>query len=343
MRNEILKEDFIFCGGCEKKVGFHLLDKKEVYPVKGEPIEIDARVAVCDECGEEIFHPVYDRINQENAFNVYRKKHNLLLPSEIVEIREMYGLSQRKLSKLLGWGDITIQRYEAGSLPDDAHNLLLKLLKEPDNMGIILEQGRDKLKPKDVEKIKSIIQEHLMANRDKKLEQCVINHSLLNREDISSGFKKFDLERVAAMILFFSENIPDLFKTKLMKCLWFADMLNFKRYAVGISGMQYIHFQHGPVPKAYQYILGLLEEKELIEIASKPIGEFEGEVIVPVERFDESIFNLDELETLSDICEKFKLFTTRQISDFSHEERGYKETRKNEVISYEFAESLSIN
>ena len=39
-----------------------------------------------------------------DAYNVYRKEHKLLLPEEIKKIREQYGLSQRKFSKLLNWG-----------------------------------------------------------------------------------------------------------------------------------------------------------------------------------------------------------------------------------------------
>ena len=69
------------------------------------------------------------------------KKHKLLLPDEIKNIRETYGLSQRSFAKLLNWGEKTIQRYERGSIQDKAHNSLLLFLKNPENMKIFIEEN----------------------------------------------------------------------------------------------------------------------------------------------------------------------------------------------------------
>lgn len=75
-----------------------------------------------------------DNATLTEAYNLYRRKHKLLMPAEIKQIREQYGLSQRSFAKLLNWGDKTIYRYENGSLQDKAHNSLLCFLKKPQNM-----------------------------------------------------------------------------------------------------------------------------------------------------------------------------------------------------------------
>ncbi|MEW6046801.1 MAG: helix-turn-helix domain-containing protein [Bacillota bacterium] len=46
-------------------------------------------------------------------------------------LREKYGPSQQQLAKLLGWGRVTVQRYEKGSLQDIARDLLLRQLEDP--------------------------------------------------------------------------------------------------------------------------------------------------------------------------------------------------------------------
>lgn len=46
-------------------------------------------------------------------------------------LREKYGLSQQQLARLLGWGRVTVQRYEKGALQDTAHDLLLRQLEDP--------------------------------------------------------------------------------------------------------------------------------------------------------------------------------------------------------------------
>lgn len=109
----------------QKEVETTIVTKKESYNVCGEMIDVNAQVLVCAECGEELFSEELDNATLINAYNEYRRRHKLLLPEEIKEIRQQYGLSQRGFSKLLNWGDKTICRYENGSLQDRAHNSLL--------------------------------------------------------------------------------------------------------------------------------------------------------------------------------------------------------------------------
>ena len=123
-----------YCEECGKEVNTKIITKKETYEVCGESIEVEAKVLVCSECGEEFFCEELDNATLVDAYNEYRRRHKLLFPEEIKEIREKYGLSQRGLAKLLNWGDKTIFRYENGFIQDKAHNSLLLFLREPQNM-----------------------------------------------------------------------------------------------------------------------------------------------------------------------------------------------------------------
>ena len=64
--------------------------------------------------------------NLLNARNAYRKSHGLLTSDQIVAIREMYGLSQVDLARLLGWGEATISRYESKAIQDEAYDNILE-------------------------------------------------------------------------------------------------------------------------------------------------------------------------------------------------------------------------
>lgn len=105
-----------YCDNCESEVETKVITKKEVYTVLGEDIEVEAQVLVCSNCNEELFCEELDGATLINAYNEYRRRHKLLLPTEIKQIRELYGLSQRSFAKLLNWGDKTIHRYENGSI-----------------------------------------------------------------------------------------------------------------------------------------------------------------------------------------------------------------------------------
>ena len=90
-----------YCEECKKEVETTIVTKKESYNVCGEMIDVNAQVLVCAECGEELFSEELDNATLINAYNEYRRRHKLLLPEEIKEIRQQYGLSQRGFSKLL--------------------------------------------------------------------------------------------------------------------------------------------------------------------------------------------------------------------------------------------------
>lgn len=123
-----------FCEECGKEVETKIAVKAEIYDVCGEPIDVEARVLVCAECGEELFSEELDNDTLTSAYNEYRRRHKLLYPEEIKKIREQYGLSQRSFAKLLNWNVKTVRRYENGSIQDKVHNNLLLALREQENM-----------------------------------------------------------------------------------------------------------------------------------------------------------------------------------------------------------------
>jgi hypothetical protein len=58
-------------------------------------------------------------------------------------------------------------------------------------------------------------------------------------------------------------------KTKLMKLLWYADFLIFKKYKRSISGAPYWHKEFGPVPVEHDTVLGCGTGLNLISINEK--------------------------------------------------------------------------
>ena len=108
VRQEEVNAMMEYCDACGKEVEAKIVSRQETFNVCGEKITVEAQILVCAECGEELFCEELDSATLVNAYNEYRRKHKLLLPEEIKEIREQYGLSQRSFAKLLNWGDKTI-------------------------------------------------------------------------------------------------------------------------------------------------------------------------------------------------------------------------------------------
>lgn len=132
----------LVCPECLNEEDFLKKEDNIIHEVRGENYNIPVEKFICPDCGGEIIEDDDFDESLLEAFNEYRQKHNMLLPEEIKEIRKKYGLSQRGLSRLMNWGEVTVPRYENGNLQDDAHDQLLKLLKKPQNMLDILEEKR---------------------------------------------------------------------------------------------------------------------------------------------------------------------------------------------------------
>ncbi len=319
-----------------------LIHKNETYVVKREPITIEAQVAICQECGEELFIPKYDDNNLKKAYDIYRKKHNLLSDAKIVDLRQKYQLSQRAFAVLLGCTQATINRYENGAIPDPAYNSLILLMEKAENVKIMLEQRRNELEVKDAQKLEVLLER--MLNEDNRIRDIFGALSILqfNKPNMYSGFKKFDINKVVAMITFFAAHQKELYKTKLMKLLWYADMLYFKRYVQSISGMRYAHLPYGPVPEEHDLLLGVLKASKYIDVVAED-NQCNWEKIVAMTDFDCNCLNEDEKNVLNEVNDYFVNVSAKEISDISHLEDAYKETTRNEFISYEYANDLKLD
>jgi len=335
-----------FCPNCEEYTDVTLGVEKEVYNVRGEPIEIEAEVTACQKCGEKIFDEERDSQNLEKAYSLYRDKHNLLSPDEIRSTREKYGLSQRALSRLLGWGEITIHRYENGAIQDNVHNNFLRFIEDPQNMQKLFEANRNKLPPYTAARLEKRMANLLQEDTEQAFQvsfERLVSHQHV---DLTSGFKEYDLEKFKNMILYLVKRLDGVLKVKLNKLLWYCDFLNFKETSVSITGAQYVRIKLGQVPDHYELIFanmiheGLLSENEIPFNTEEGIV---GEQFTALVEPDESIFSEAEVQVMNFVTDTLRNETSTSIMKKSHREAAYKKCKDGDIISYEYAKELSLS
>lgn len=336
----MMGERILFCPNCDDDRQVKVVERRESYPVRSEEIEILSKVAVCVHCGEGVPDEELDDVTLQLAYETYRRKHDLLGPDEIVGLREKYGLSQRAFARLLGWGEATIARYESGKLPDKAHNVTLKNLRDPMQMERFLETHGDVLTTREREHL----EKHLHQLGEKSLAQRVEKAIILSSDrmpSIYNGYRPLALMRLAHMIVFFAER-TELWKTTLMKLMFYADYLHFKSYAVSISGASYARLPNGPAIHQYKYVLPALEDDGYFRLRPEERGPYEGEVILPTTGFDPSLFSEIELKTMDAVVSKLGRLSAADLSNLSHQEEAWKEVPTGRLIPYSFADSLSL-
>lgn len=322
-----------------------IIKRKAVYPIKGESIEIIEKVRIDLNNNEEIFDEALEDQNLELIYTQYRKRHALLMPNKIKETREKYGVSQRAFSRILGWGEVTIHRYETGALQDRSHNDALVLLENPDNMKILLENNKNKINRKDYINIKKNLQKLMKDDIDNALEENITKKYFNETLDEYCGYSQFNYEKFVNMILFFAVNIKRLFKTKLMKLLFYSDFVNFRNNTLSITGLKYIKNYYGPTPAKYELLLGELFEKyityqvEYVKPSKDNVEEYE--FIKPLEKPTMGIFSQEEIKSMEEVLNAFKHLTSEEITQCSHKEEAWTKPKNKEIISYEYAKNLT--
>lgn len=331
----------ILCLSCDQEVSPRIEERLETYPVHGEAISVNAKVAVCPGCGEDIDVEELDDASLLAAFEEYRRRHHLMTPDEMRSLRGRYGLGVRAFALLLGWGELTLHRYESGSLQDDAHETQLRMATSAENMRTMLAKNGHKLTARQ----RATVEARLADESGAESLGCEIaNESFLVREDQDEygGWRKQELSKLREMMVFFSA-LPSVYPTKLNKLLFYADFLHFKLHSVSITGTAYLAFQHGPVPAHYDRLLvDMYEGGDLAkEEVDFPDGSG-GERLHPEREPDLSLFAPDELETMRRVADALGRLSSKQLRERSHAEKAWNETPVKAMISYERAPELSL-
>lgn len=333
-----------FCPECLDIRDFHEIEIEEEFKIKEEKILLTSKYLECIDCAERILDPENEDQNLVKAYNIYRKRKNLLFPEEIIDIREKYGVSQRLLAKILGWSHVTLSRYETGALQSVSHNNELVLIKEPENMLRILERNKENLNEEDYKKVRKKITDIINEKNEVNLFRTIEN-SFSAPPNEYTGYQAFNLDKLLNIIRYFASKDRNVLKVKLMKYLWYTDFLHFKNWTISLTGLQYAKLPRGPVPIQYDLLIGLVLnesgdiKRDFVDYGYANPGEwfyFDGE-------FDDSIFTKEELETLEKVYEVVSPHNSTSISEFSHKEKGWLETDDRDIISYEFAQFLNID
>ena len=335
-----------FCPNCEEFTDAKLETRRQVLNVRGEPIEVKGEVAICQKCGSKIFDEELDSRSLERAYSRYREKHKLLSPDEIRTIREKYGLSQRALARLLGWGEVTIHRYESGAIQDKVHDSTLRLIEDPQNMGKIFEANRNKLTSYAAARLKERIASFLQEDKVQAFHISLQRLLSGTYSDLTSGFREYDLEKLENMILYLAKHLGGVLKTKLNKLLWYCDFLHFKETSVSITGVQYMHYQYGPAPKHYEIVTGIMESEGLLdknEVGFNTEEGIVGEQFTVLVEPNEDMFSETELKVMQFVIDTFRMYTATRVMNQSHQETAYKKSGDRGVISYEHAKELSLS
>lgn len=299
------------CYNCNKEVKYIEKTEKKSYTYRGSQYIIDDTIKICPICGEEVclnMDDIENNIFFKTIYNKYLKQYNLNMDS-FKEIRKKYNLSQEQFAKLLGWSKKSINRYENNqSIPQGEYLNLYQRLNLNDN---------------------EIIK--ILNDRRNQIDELEYNN-ILSKLQLKYSYKDCNL-----ILSILKDN--KLHLTQLMKYLFASDFLSYKKHNQPISTFKYAALPHGPVVNDYKELMNYLIQNNYVKIEVLDENNY---LIVSNSDINDKLFNKQELQIIDEIKSKFKGKNSNDLSEWSHNFIGWKNTKTSAIINYKYAKELNI-
>lgn len=343
-RSNLIRTVKMDCPICDKVHNVEERKRLTQINIKGDVVEYEEVYYSCSEYEEEneFVTGKLSNMNLLCARNAYRKKHKLLTSDEIVDIRKLYNLSQVELSKLMGWGEATISRYESKAIQDETYDNLLKFVRDNPLKALeLLDNNKDNFTTDRYNELRNIIiEKHNEYGKEYLSRQALKGEyvSFSNKSD-SNGNTLLDIDKLECVISYYAEKIGDLYKVKLMKLLWYTDVLAYKLRGHAITGLVYKHDSMGALPIGHYKIV----ELENVKIKEERIPKYEDNVCFKFcknSNLSIEYLESDEINILDVVINKFKDYSGTELKDYMHEESAYIKTEKNDIIPFSLAEDI---
>lgn len=305
-------------------------------------VSYDALYLYCDAAEEYYMDEQQIQENDMRLKDAYRREEGLLTAAEICGIRGKYEISQSDLCLLLGWGGKTITRYEGHQVQDRAHDTILKKIDTDAEWFLsLLKDAKEHLPKEAYQRYYDVATVLYEKEQDAYLRKAIEgSYVRFLGNPLFHGNTKLSLDKVVDVIRYFaaSKQITNLYKVKLMKLMWYADALSYKRRGFAITGLVYQAMPMGAVPVGHNSIIDLqgvpCEEVDMGETNAYYFSLKDVDMFPKLSEEDKIILDF--------VIQKLGKMSKNQIVSFMHKEQAYTETKPRDVIRFKYTESLQI-
>ena len=280
--------DLVFCPHCNHKVVYSASSECVETTIRGTSFSYVELSAHCTECGEEVYVPEINDSNVASRSEAYRVAKGLITIAEIKEIMNRYDISAGPLSVLMGFGEVTINRYILGQLPSKDHSeKLLTLKHDREYMKTLLESGKDKISALAYDKCKKALVE---------LD------------------KLYDRNKIDVVARYFLKNAIDITPLALQKLLYYAQAFFYALFKENLFDDDCQAWTYGPVfPEIYDRYKAFGYDP-----IDNPFKNYSDDTDILTER---------EKRFLDVIISTFGDYSGKILSEMTHNEKPWTESR----------------
>ena len=298
-------EEKCYCYKCDVDVIPKCVTETNNYTFRGKEFKVKEVILRCRKCNSELFTDDIVDKSMHEIYNMYLKLFDLSF-EKLVSIRKNLNLSQELMSRILGWSKKSIVRYENfESVPQGEYlNMYIELNNNPYLIVKILERQKSLFKDEEYYKI-------------------------LRKLPFFDNYKSINV------ISFLLKDNP-LYETSLMKNCFIIDFYSYKKYGKSITNFKYARLPYGPCIDNRNKLYNMMIKNNYMEIEITDGGT----IFDSSFDYDNNLFDSDELEILKSVKEKLKKYSAKELSEWSHNFMGWKNTKNGDIISYSYADEL---
>jgi len=231
------------------------------------------------------------------------------------ELREKGGISQERLSELLGISRPAVSQMEAGERKISAE----ELIKLSEIFRLSLEDFIDSEKQPEI----------VLLEGGKKEEA---------EPQIRISVPQKNLEKFKEVFLYILNKVgskPNIGETVIYKLLYFIDFNFYEKYEEQLIGAAYLKNRFGPTPVEFKKIVDrMIEAKEITKVENKHF-QYPQKKYLPLRKPDLSKIKANELEVIDTVLARLSDMNAAEISNYSHGDVPWLTTEDGKIIKYE--------
>lgn len=149
------------------------------------------------------------------------------------------------------------------------------------------------------------------------------------------------IEKVGNSIIYLSEKLPNLSKTKALKLIYILDELSIKKSGIPFFNLKYKVWKFGPVSE--EIFIDLSSETTLLKKYIERTSEDGTTIIKPIKGFNDDEFSDNDIELLDSVIEKFGNQSAKDLIHYTHRKNSPWHNAASENSVLELLESEVIN
>lgn len=149
------------------------------------------------------------------------------------------------------------------------------------------------------------------------------------------------IDKVGNAIIYLSEKIPGLSKTKALKLIYILDELSIKKSGIPFFNLKYKVWKFGPVSE--EIFIDLSSETTLLKNYIEKSSDEGISVIKPIAKFNDDEFSDNDIALLDFVIENFGNKSAKELVSYTHRKNAPWHNTASENSVLELLENEEIN